>query len=484
MLVAQQPSKVGYTHHQADGNRIVQGEANIGISKPLDIPLNGPPIWLVGAAFEDGALWVAVQADGTVEAIKTDQNRWNRVPILPKSLPSGMPPILQIQNGHPNLIHPKAEASQFSHAIGLDNSDRIAFLTIDGDLVIEGSNSTLTLPINALPDARLITDGGTRLAVLTKPTSRYQHGVLGDAIEAAGITLITTTPSPQIIRTIEIPSPWVIEGIAPIWMDLNGDSERELIVTLSSHTDGGKIVVYHEDGTIAAEGPGIGRGFRWRNQMAVARYGPNGEIELSAVKTPHIGGTVEFFRWTENRLDLVASIPGFTSHVIRSRNLDLNVSGRFLGTPHPIVLLPNNRRTVLNGIQHTEEGASVVLDLPIGAQLSSNPASVPLAGGLLAVAIGRNDGMLRVWSPKVEAPQLSIQVWTLGQLEPELDLSGKASRSYWIEESHDLATWERTKLISLSETETHQKISVPFDQENTQRFFRAIQAPTASNTAE
>ena len=480
-VVAQQILTEGYTYHRTDGNRLISGNGDSSTLEPLDIPLSGAPLWLVGATFENGAIWVAVQANGTVESIKTVDSTWTQTQILPGNLPAGMPPLLQIREGHPSLIIPKGEFSPFSHAIPLPDSDSIAYLTIDGDIVVQSSNSTASLPISALPDARLITDGGTRIAVLTAPTNRYRHGVLGDQIEASAITIVSTKPSPQIIRTIEIDFPWVVEGIAPIWADLNGDSVRELIVTLSSPSDGGKIVVYNEDGSIAAEGPGIGRGFRWRNQMAVAPYGPKGELELSAVKTPHIGGTVEFFRWREDRLEIVASIPGFTSHVIRSRNLDLNVSGNFLGTNKPIVLLPNNRRTVLNGIQHTEQGARVALTLPIGAPLSSNPASVPLADGRIAVAIGRSDGILRVWSPGEEFIRLTIQASPQSQSEPNLIVFGQAGSTYWIEESDDLKVWKKTIEVTIPREANHLSFPHHSETRNSQRFFRATRSSSETS---
>ena len=41
---------------------------------------------------------------------------------------------------------------------------------------------------NALPDARILSDEHGRLLFLTVPAEDYDHGVLGDAIEATSIT--------------------------------------------------------------------------------------------------------------------------------------------------------------------------------------------------------------------------------------------------------------------------------------------------------
>ena len=91
----------------------------------------------------------------------------------------------------------------------------------------------------------------------------------------------------------------VIEGIAPIWVDWNQDGEREIIVTLSDLANGAQVVVFNEQGKRIAEGPAIGQGYRWRHQIAVAPFGPNGEMELVDVLTPHLGGVVEFYQWQE-----------------------------------------------------------------------------------------------------------------------------------------------------------------------------------------
>ena len=54
--------------------------------------------------------------------------------------------------------------------------------------------------------------------------------------------------------------PSVIENLAPIWTDLDGDGNREIILTQSNTAEGAKIVVYTEDGKILAVGPPIGKG--------------------------------------------------------------------------------------------------------------------------------------------------------------------------------------------------------------------------------
>jgi hypothetical protein len=107
--------------------------------------------------------------------------------------------------------------------------------------------------------------------LLTKPSTRYPHGIAGDQLEATEITLLETVPSLRVVTSIVIPSQRVVEGISPIWADLNGDGQREIIVTQSDAQQGAQVVVYSESGERLAAGPAVGRGNRWRHQLAVAR---------------------------------------------------------------------------------------------------------------------------------------------------------------------------------------------------------------------
>ncbi len=122
-------------------------------------------------------------------------------------------------------------------------------------------------------------------------------------------------------------------------------------------------------------------------------------MELTAVRTPHIDGVVEFYRWQGNELMLVAELPGYTSHVIGSRNLDMAMAGDFNGDGRTELLLPTPDLTQLGGIQHTDEGATAVYHLDIGGELASNLAGVALGDGGTAVGPGRTDNVLRIWQP-------------------------------------------------------------------------------------
>jgi hypothetical protein len=241
---------------------------------------------------------------------------------------------------------------------------------------------------------------------------------LGDRIEAQGWTLVDTVPQPRVQRTVTLPGGAVIEGIAPIWADLTGDGERNVVVTVSDRREGARIVVFNTDGERVAAGPAIGQGFRWRHQLVVAPFGPRNELELAVVRTPHIGGVVEFYRARGNTLEIVAEVEGsehvemhpagdfvptpvagYRSHTLGSRNLDMAIAGDFDADGHLELLVPTHTHTTLAAIRRVPHGAQIVWSLPVGGQLSTNLSAVTLADGRLALGAGHDHRQLRLWLP-------------------------------------------------------------------------------------
>lgn len=367
----------------------------------MDIPLAGVPQWLVAAPSGDAGIWVAALEDGRLQAFHVFEGGYEALPITPEFLQPGTPPLLKVEDGIPSLVTAlDGTASPYSHPISLpDGGYLVAYIGENGDLVIRDGIEETLLAVDALPDARILVDGLGRLLLLTNPTTRYDHGVLGDAVEASGITLIETRPEARIILNIDIPPPAVIEGIAPIWADITGDGRREIIVTLSSQIDGAQIALFNETGERLASGPAIGQGYRWRNQLAVAPTGLDGELELMDVLTPHIGGVVEFYGLRGNELHILAQVRGYTSHVIGSRNLDMALAGDFDGDQQVEVLLPDQSRTALGAVRRSTGGAEVVWTLPAGGVISTNLAAVSFPDGRIAAGVGREDAVLRVWTP-------------------------------------------------------------------------------------
>lgn len=395
-------TEAAYTYQRPDGNRFVSGQGALPNTEPLDIPLSGSPQWVVAAPVDEGSVWAVVLSNGRVQAFDIFEGEVTPVTITPDRLPPGTPPLLAINdNGEAKLANVlDIGASLLTHPTFLDKREgRLAYIESSGSLVIQSELVTTRLPVNALPDARILTDENERLLLLTDPTGRYAHGVLGDAVGAASITLVETRPIPRVALKITIPDPAVVEGVAPIWADLTGDGVREIIVTLSDAKQGAQIAAFSETGQQIATGPAIGRGFRWRHQLAVAPFGIGSDLELVSVRTPHIGGTVEFFQSALNTLNIAAQESGYTSHVLASRNLDMAVAGDFDGEGQIELLLPNQALTELGAIRRTTNGAQLAWSVRVGGRVRTNLAAVTLTDNRIAVGVGDDRQMLRIWLP-------------------------------------------------------------------------------------
>ncbi|RME61768.1 MAG: hypothetical protein D6790_07315, partial [Caldilineae bacterium] len=361
----------------------------------------GEPRWLVAAPWDGGSLWVAVLENGQVQGVLLRGEAVTSVPVAPDRLPPDAPPVLVVRDGHASLLTVPEDASPLTAPLLLPDHDLLAYVARNGDLVLlRGSEEMARFPVHALPDARIVGDEEGRLLLLTDATDvRYTHGVLGDRLEAASITLVETSPTPRVVARMELPAPQVVEGIAPIWADMTGDGVREIIVTVSDGDQGARIVAFNEAGERVLAGPAIGRGHRWRDQLAVAPFGPDAALELADDLTPHIGGVVEFYRpdLAAGRLEIVAQVPGYSTHVLGSRNLGMALAGDFDGDGRVELLAPSQDKRHLAGIRRTAGGAEVTWQLPTGGHITTNLAAVTSADGHLLLGLGRSDKILRVW---------------------------------------------------------------------------------------
>lgn len=398
----------GYTHQRPDGNRLVSGRGALPAADVVDVELSGRPVWIAAAAVPPGAeyagdgssAWAVILDDGRVQAFIVQGRQVTETTIEPVER-TVVPPLLKVTaDGLSLLLPPEPVYGPAPPAI-VDNGGGLAVVSPEGIVTITGADGTAlyTAESRPLPDGRLLVDELGRLIFLSHPTTRYQHGIAGDEIEAAGVTLIDPGQEGGTETVIMIPEPSVVEGIMPLWADLNDDGQREIIVTQSDASQGAQIVAYDEAGRQVAAGPAIGRGNRWRHQLAVGPFGPQGQTELVDVLTPHIGGVVEFYRLSGAELQIMAKVPGYTSHVIGSRNLDMALAGDLDGDGRFELLLPSQGRDRLGAIRRTDEGAEVAWSVQLDGIVSSNLAAAHMPDGSLVVGVGREDGVLRMWLP-------------------------------------------------------------------------------------
>jgi hypothetical protein len=395
--VEESPFTTVLTHLGQDGNRLIQGSGEIPLNA-LDIPLLGKPVWIASAPWEGKSIWYVVLENGQVQAFQVEGTKVLEIELDSATLPVGMPPALVVSKNQVFLLHAPAGAANFTNPVILADGTQ-AYIDNEQHLRIKQEEQEYRLPVNALPDARILSDEAGRLLFLSDPTSSYAHDVLGDALEAGSITLIDTTLKPFAVQKIQIAAGDVIEGIAPIWADLNGDGIREVIVTQSNASEGARLVVYREDGRLLASGEPIGRGFRWMHQLAVAQFIVGGLPEIAVIRTPHIGGIIELYSLHGDRLEVTASLSGYSSHQIGSRNLDSALAADLNGDGQIELIVPDQAQLSLSGIQYIESQLAPIWTVPLKGKLSTNITAVTLPNGQLLLGVGTEAQNLQIWFP-------------------------------------------------------------------------------------
>ncbi len=386
----------GQTHVSADGNRYAEGRAGLPNARPTDIALSAAPAWVVGAPFGDGILWAVVLDDGESMAFISTPGKEIEEVALSTVGKSATPPTLVVDGDRVRLLRADVTQNSLSPPIYAGLSPAFAFLD-DGNLFFQEGGRVTSNQIGVPPDARLLRDEIGRLLLLTGATERYPHGVIGDRIEASGFRLFSESLRDDEAVDVTLPADSVFEGSSPIWADLDGDGDREIILTRSDASNGGQLMVYDETGVLIATGPGIGRGSRLRHQIAAAPIGPGGTVEVVDVLTPHIGGVVEFFRLDGDELVLAASLPGYSSHRIGSRNLDMAATADFDSDGRIELLLPDQAMSRLAAIARVRDGAKEVWSLDLPAGMSTNLGVASRRDGRIEVAVGFDNGTLRLW---------------------------------------------------------------------------------------
>ncbi|MBN2322381.1 MAG: hypothetical protein JXQ30_01505 [Spirochaetes bacterium] len=390
----------GYTGLTPDGNRYIPGKGSFPHVRALDVELPGKPVWIASARTKDGSVVAVSLQDGNVLLYSIVNSVVSKLDVPVQTIPPGAQPVLVLYGDHAGILTERAYRRNFlTHPVVLPGSGETVSIDEWGRLVIGTDGETRSLDLNALPDARILFDERERLLLLTQPTDGYEHGILGDLLEATSVTIVDTSPAFRVARRIPVGRGRVIEGISPIWVDIDGDEKREIIITVSDVSEGARIAVYSEEGELLGSGAGIGRGVGWIHQLAVAPFGENRETGLAVVRTPHTGGVVEFYGCCCDVLTIDARLPGISTHRIGSRNLDTAVACDFDGDGTVELLVPDERFETLLLLSRTGGTVEIESAYPVDGFAVTNITAVCGPGETCVVGVGREDGVLRVWVP-------------------------------------------------------------------------------------
>ncbi|WP_333823759.1 hypothetical protein [Pinisolibacter sp.] len=196
-----------------------------------------------------------------------------------------------------------------------------------------------------LPDGQTTRAGGA-VARLIDPTDRYGHGILGDGLEAGGLSITVDGK----VHRLRLEPDMVFEDLRVRLVDLDGDGAPEALVVRTDLARGSAIAVYRISAAgiePLAESRPIGRSHRWLNPVGVADFAGTGERLVAAVVTPHVAGSLRFYRREGRELVEVGRLDGVTNHIAGTRDLDLGCMVDIDRDRVPEVVLPSQDRGAL-----------------------------------------------------------------------------------------------------------------------------------------
>ena len=145
-----------------------------------------------------------------------------------------------------------------------------------------------------------------------EPTRRYDHGILGDAVEYGALEM--RLRDGRKLR-LTLPETSVFEDLEPRLFDLDGDGAPEVVTIESSLTKGARLAIYGEEGLITAT-PHIGLTHRWLAPLGAADLDGDGKIELAYIDRPHLARILSIWRFEDGQLVHLLDTPGLTNHRI------------------------------------------------------------------------------------------------------------------------------------------------------------------------
>ena len=231
--------------------------------------------------------------------------------------------------------------------LGCSGDDPEPILSVQS-IISQIKNNYTLMPEEAISMSR----DGKVFAFYTEPTDRYAHGVLGDKIEAGQLVVVKD----GIFHELTLTDNYVFEDIRPRLYDVDQDGALEFVVLRTEISRGAGIVIYKlvdNQIVVYSELAEIGRANRWLNIVAIYDLDMDGQVEISWIETPHIGGVLKVAKIEENELMVIDQISGYSNHDIGERNLCLSVVTK-LGDI-PMIFVPNQSRSKIVGFTFIDE---------------------------------------------------------------------------------------------------------------------------------
>ena len=177
------------------------------------------------------------------------------------------------------------------------------------------------------------------------PVERYGHFALGRPHEYA--QLIATTSSGRSVA-LDLGQDEVFEDLQPRLVRMAADGPEEILAIVSQRDSGSRLVLIrlNADGlALSAQSPAIGTPNRWLNPVGAVDLDGDGQAEIAAVITPHIGGPLKVYRRRGADLVEIAALAGFSNHVYGTTELALSAAMQIGGRVR--LLVPDAARRYL-----------------------------------------------------------------------------------------------------------------------------------------
>ena len=246
-------------------------------------------------------------------------------------------------------------------------------------------------PPGGLPDGVVeIGRGEIAAACLIAPTTRYRHGVLGDAIEAGGLRAHLQNGTSVKFR---LGPDQVFEDLRARIVDTDGDGLDEILVVRSELARGAVFALYEvssETIRLRAAAPPIGRAHRWLNPVGVADFDGDRRRKIVAVVTRHLSGRLTLYRQEGAVFVPLAAIDGYSNHAIGSRELGMAAVADANGDGVADAIVPTLGYRELAGVTfaggrarelgHVRHTARIVTNIVVGLASGFRAAVYDLAG--------------------------------------------------------------------------------------------------------
>lgn len=207
------------------------------------------------------------------------------------------------------------------------------------------------------------------------PVTRYGHFALGRPHEYARLNVVTDNKQSHVLI---LPEDEVFEDFAPRIVRLAANQDPALLTIVSNRNSGSRLALVRlidNKLIISAQSPPIGTPMRWLNPVGVADLDGDGQAEIAAVITPHIGGRLNVYKEDGDVLVEVAALAGFSNHVYHSDELSLSIAMPVGGRTR--LLVPDFTRRFLRIIA-LRDGALV--------EVGRCPLAEPISGALTRIS--------------------------------------------------------------------------------------------------